>query len=78
MNEYSIAISEDPSYYGSECTSHDAVRIAHALYYIIRDEFPGATVRTGLDIGGRGITGPDDAVIRQIEEWIGENWTTVL
>ena len=76
--DYSIAISTEPSYSGSECRPQDAVRIAYALSYIIRDEFPGATVRTGSDIGGRGVTGPDDAVIRQIEDWIGENWTTAL
>ena len=77
-HEYTVAISTDPTYYGSECTAQDAVRIAHALYYLIRDEFPGVTVRTGSEIGGRGVTGPDDAVIRQIEGWIAENWTTAL
>lgn len=77
-HEYTVAISTDPTYYGSECTPHDAVRIASSIADLIRGEFPGIDVRTGSEIGGRGVTGPDDAIVRQIEGWIAENWTSAL
>lgn len=75
---YTVSVSTDPTYYGSECTHDDAVRIASSIASLIRGEFPGIDVRTGSDIGGRGVTGPDDAIVRQIEECISENWTTAL
>ena len=75
---YSVTVSTDPTYYGSECSHHDAVRIASGIADMIRSEFPGIDVRIGSDIGGRGVTGPDDAIVRQIENWIAENWTAAL
>lgn len=75
---YSVNVSTDPTYYGSECTHDDASRIASNIASLIRGEFPGVNVRIGSDIGGRGVTGPDDAIVRQIEQWIAENWTTAL
>lgn len=77
-HEYSVTVSTDPTYYGSECSPQDAVRIASNIASLIRGEFPGIDVRIGSDIGGRGVTGPDDAIVRQIEDWISTNWTTAL
>lgn len=42
--EYTVRISTEPSYYGSECTEADVDRITERLANIIRDEFPGVRV----------------------------------
>lgn len=71
---YSVAITNEPSYYGTECTQVDADRIAETLAQMIQAEFPGIAVNTN----GTKTTGPDSAVIDEINEFVSENWTKAL
>ncbi|TXH40546.1 MAG: hypothetical protein E6Q97_39435 [Desulfurellales bacterium] len=73
-SEYSVTVTNDPSYYGSSCTQADAERIAASLGDMIRGEFPGIRITDS----GRGVCGPDDEVVEQIRQWVEENWTNAL
>ena len=73
-SEYAAAISNDPSYYGTECTLADAERIAASLTKMIEAEFPGINETTS----GSKTTGPDSDVIDEINGWISNNWTAAL
>lgn len=74
FSAYTVRVSRDPSYYGSTCTQVDAHRIAYDLSRLIESEFPGIAVETGE---GK-TTGPDAAVVWDIDQWISENWTAAL
>ena len=73
-SKYTTAISNEPSYYGIECTQTDADRIAATLTKMIECEFLGINVTTS----GSKTTGPDSEVIDEINEWISNNWTAAL
>ena len=75
-SEYSVKISSDPSYYGSDCTQQDADRIASSLADLIRSEFPGIDIVEN-DLNSK-TTGPDETVIEKINTWIANNWTSAL
>lgn len=78
-SEYTVKISSEPSYYGSECTQQDADRIVESLGGLIRTEFPG--IQTEKHVDGQGsseTTGPDGSVIEEINLWIENNWTAAL
>lgn len=78
-SEYTVKISSEPSYYGSECTQQDADRIVESLGNLIRSEFPGIQTEKYVDGQGSGkTTGPDDSVIEEINQWIENNWTAAL
>lgn len=78
-DNYTVYISSEPSYYGSDCTQEDANRIVKNLGDLIRSEFPGIDINEYRD-GGRSskTTGPDEAVVETINRWIEENWTAAL
>ena len=73
-SKYTAAISNEPSYYGTECTQDDADRSAASLTKMIESEFPGINVTTS----GSKTTGPDSEVIHDINDWISNNWTAAL
>jgi hypothetical protein len=78
-SEYTIYISDEASYYGSECTQDDADEISEKLCEMIERQFPG--IETDLWSDGNGsskTTGPDDNVCDEINEWISNNWTAAL
>lgn len=78
-SEYTVKISSEPNYYGSECTQQDADRIVESLGNIIRTEFPG--IQTEKYVDGQGsskTTGPDESVVEEINLWIENNWTAAL
>jgi flavodoxin len=78
-SEYTVFVSEEPSYYGSECTQDDADAISEKLCEMIQREFPG--IQTDLWTDGDGsskTTGPDDDTRDEINEWISSNWTAAL
>jgi hypothetical protein len=77
-NDYTVSISNDPSYYGSECSADDAVRISDSIQTLIECRFPGITVRRFSGIGSAGTTGPDMSVIDEIDMWVCENWSAAL
>ena len=78
-SEYTVFVSDEPSYYGSECTQDDADEISEKLCEMIERQFPG--IETDLWSDGNGsskTTGPDDNVCDEINEWISNNWTAAL
>ena len=77
-SEYTVKISSEPSYYGSECTQQDADRIVESLGNLIRTEFPGIQTEKYADGHGSKTTGPDESVVEEINLWIEKNWTAAL
>lgn len=79
FNEYTISISAEPSYYGTDCTADDAARIVENLGELISSEFPGISIVEHFDGQGSGkTTGPDQSVCDDINQWVSENWTAAL
>ncbi len=76
FSEYSIRVGTDASYYGSQCTDADALRIAGDLAKLIEGEFPGIDVTTGET--SKSVTGPDEATCDEIREWVQSHWTAAL
>ena len=74
FSDYTVSISTDPSYYGSECTAADADRIASSLANLIKSEFPGISVTAS----GRPVSGPDSETCDEIRRWVEDNWTAAL
>ena len=76
---YTVQISNEPSYYGSECTQDDADRITNNLDQMIQSEFPGIQTEEYEDGDGSSkTTGPDESVVEEINLWIENNWTAAL
>lgn len=64
---------------GVLCRKADAERIFKSLGDLVRGQFPG--IEIGRYVDGQGsseTTGPDDAVIEEIDRWVSENWTAAL
>lgn len=78
FSEYTVRISNDPSYYGPDCSESDAERITGQISDLIRGEFPGIVVEIFSGIGSSATTGPDSSVIEEIDTWIQDNWTSAL
>jgi hypothetical protein len=81
-SDYSVKISNEPSYYGSTCTQQDADRICGALRTLIMGEFPGIQVdiynESVINERSSSTFGSDQEVVEQINEWIENNWTAAL
>ena len=78
-SEYEVRVSDEPSYYGSECSQDDADAISEKLCEMIERQFPG--IQTDLWSDGDGsskTTGPDDDICEEINEWMSNNWTAAL
>ena len=78
-SEYLVRVSDEPSYYGSECSQDDADAISEKLCEMIERQFPG--IQTDLWSDGDGsskTTGPDDNICEEINEWMSNNWTAAL
>ena len=78
-SDYTVKVSDEPSYYGSECSQEDADAISEKLCEMIERQFPG--IQTDLWSDGDGsskTTGPDDNICEEINEWISNNWTAAL
>jgi phosphoglucomutase len=71
---YIAPVSNDPAFYGGECTQEDADRISDDLSKMIIAEFPGITVTYSE---GK-VTGPDSETVEEIRVWIEENWMNAL
>jgi hypothetical protein len=71
---YTACVAIEPSYYGSECSADDAARIAGNLRDMLLERFPGITVEESENK----TTGPDAAVVDEINQWVQENWTAAL
>ena len=75
FSEYTVTITNEPSYYGTTCTQEQADRICNDLRRLVSDQFPGVVVNWD---GHDGIRGPSVNVIDEIHDWIGNNWTAAL
>ena len=78
-SEYEVRVSNDPSYYGSECDADDGDRIANAICELIEAEFPGIQTELWMECHcSSSTTGPNQDTVDSIDEWIEINWTAAL
>jgi hypothetical protein len=78
-SEYTHRVSNDPSYYGSECSEIQGKLIAQAICKLVESEFPGITTEIWSDgEGSSSTTGPNEGIIDAIDIWISNNWTAAL
>ena len=78
-SQYEVRVSNDPSYYGSECTPDDGDRIASSICGLIESQFPGIQTELWMDCHtSSSTTGPNEDTVNSIEEWIELNWTAAL
>ena len=78
-SEYTIFISKEASYYGSECTDEQAEDIATRICGLAQREFPNLV--TELWREGHtscSMTGPNDDTCDDIIRWMQNNWTSAL
>jgi len=79
FSEYEVRVSNDPSYYGSECDADDGDRIANAICELIEAEFPGIQTELWMECHcSSATTGPNEDTVNDIDEWIELNWTAAL
>jgi len=79
FSEYEVRVSNDPSYYGSECTPDDGDRIANAICELIEEQFPGIQTELWMECHcSSATTGPNEDTVNSIDEWIECNWTAAL
>ena len=72
-------VSNDPSYYGTECDADDGDRIANAICELIETEFPGIQTELWMECHcSSSTTGPNQDTVDGIDEWIECNWTAAL
>jgi hypothetical protein len=78
-SEYEVRVSNDPSYYGTECTPDDGDRIANAICELIENQFPGIQTELWMECHcSSSTTGPNEDTVQSIDEWIELNWTAAL
>ena len=78
-SEYEVRVSNDPSYYGTECTPDDGDRIANAICELIESQFPGIQTELWMECHcSSATTGPNEDTVNDIDEWIELNWTAAL
>jgi len=78
-SEYEVRVSNDPSYYGSECDADDGDRIANAICELIENQFPGIQTELWNECHcSSSTTGPNEDTVNDIDEWIELNWTAAL
>jgi len=78
-SEYVVFVSDEPSYYGSECSQEDADGIANAICEMIEEQFPGIQTEIWLECHcSSSTTGPVNDTVHSIDEWIELNWTAAL
>ena len=78
-SEYTIFVSEDASYYGSECTDEQAEDIAMRISAQAEREFPNLVTELWSEGDGScSTTGPNDDTCEEITRWMQENSTSVL
>ena len=78
FNEYTIVLSSDPSVYGHGVTQARVAEINEILAGMIKREFDAINIEfSHLDGCGK-ITGPDQEIIDEINNWVAENWQAAL
>lgn len=78
-SEYEVRVSNDPSYYGTECDADDGDRIANSICELIEAQFPGIRTELWMEcVSSSSTTGPNEDTVNDIDEWIELNWTAAL
>jgi len=78
-SEYTIFVSDEASYYGSECTDEQAEDIAMRICAQAEREFPNLVTEIWSEGDGScSTTGPNDDTCDEITQWMQENWTAAL
>ncbi len=77
-SEYTVPISSECSYYGSECTEEDAARIAASIGRMVQSEFPGVQIEIRPEFINGNVRGPNAQVCEDIGQFIADNWTKAL
>ena len=78
-SEYTIYLSDEASYYGSECTDEQAKDIAMRISSLAKRQFPNLVTEIWSEGDGScSTTGPNDDTCDEITEWMQENSTAVL
>ena len=75
-SKYTVTVETDPSYYGSQCSPDEVIRLAMALSDRIEAELPGINVN--LAQNKRVTSGPNEIVSTEIDAWISMIWTEIL
>jgi hypothetical protein len=77
---YTITISDDPAYYNlsrhEEWSENRTTEIVSDVTALIERQFPGITVV--VDADEIHDSGPDDEILEEIQQWVGDNWTSAL
>jgi len=78
-SEYTIFVSKEASYYGSECTDEQAEDIAMRICAQAEREFPNLVTELWSEGDGScSTTGPNDDTCDEITQWMQDNWTSAL
>jgi len=78
-SDYTIFVSDEASYYGSECTDEQAEDIAMRICAQAEREFPNLVTEIWSEGDGScSTTGPNDDTCDEITQWMQENWTAAL
>jgi len=78
-SEYTIFVSKEASYYGSECTDEQAEDIAMRICAQAEREFPNLVTELWREgHGSCSMTGPNDDTCDDIIRWMQDNWTAAL
>jgi hypothetical protein len=78
-SEYTIYVSDEASYYGSECTDEQAEDIAMRISSLAKRQFPNLVTEIWSEGNGScSTTGPNDDTCDEITQWMQENSTAVL
>jgi hypothetical protein len=78
-SEYTIYVSDEASYYGSECTDEQAEDIAMRISSLAKRQFPNLVTEIWSEGDGScSTTGPNDDTCDEITQWMQENSTAVL
>jgi hypothetical protein len=78
-SEYTIYLSDEASYYGSECTDEQAEDIAMRISSLAKRQFPNLVTEIWSEGDGScSTTGPNDDTCDEITQWMQENSTAVL
>jgi hypothetical protein len=78
-SEYTIYISDEASYYGSECTDEQAQDIAMRISSLAKRQFPNLVTEIWSEGDGScSTTGPNDDTCDELTQWMQENSTAVL
>ena len=80
FTDYTVTLSDDPAYYDlgrHELWAEERTQeIVSDVTSLIERRFPGINVVA--DANKVHDAGPDDEILEEIQQWVGDNWTSAL